>query len=233
MDLKGSSAVVTGASLGIGLAITEALIERGAQVAGWARDADRLSALGDRFGDHFHAISCDVGDLEAVGRAVQDSHKTLGRIDILVNNAGVGRFGTVDELAKDDWDEMFATNVSGVYHTIREIVPIMKEQGAGHIVNISSIAGKVGNPGLSGYNASKYAVRGLSDALFKELREFGIKVTALFPGSTETSFSTGRPGSSKNKMRPEEIAEVVAHVLERSENFLISEVVMRPLRPRG
>ena len=95
-------------------------------------------------------------------------------------------------------------------------------------------AGLVGNPNLSGYNASKYAVRGMSDALFKELRHDGIKVSCVYPGSTDTEFSSGKtPKSSSHKMKPSEVAEVVMHVLERSDNFLISEVVLRPLKPKG
>lgn len=233
MELQGATAIVTGASYGLGLEIAAALIARGARVAGWARSADRLETAAGRFGDAFLALPCDVRDREAVNLAVARCRRELGRIDVLVNNAGVGRFGPVDELSPRDWDEMLETNVTGVYNCIRAVVPVLKEQGSGHIVNIASIAGKVGNPGLSGYNASKFAVRGLSDALFKELRDFGIKVTAVFPGSIATDFSRERRSGATHRMAPAEVAEVVLHALERSDNFLISEVVLRPLRPRG
>lgn len=234
MELENSRTIVTGASQGVGLAIAEALIARGGRVAGLARTARPLQEAADRLGGEFVPIVCDVRDLEAVRRAVVQVKEALGGIDALVNNAGVGRFGAIDELSKDDWDEMIATNVSGVYHCTREVTPDLKEQGHGHIVNIASIAGLIGNPNLFGYNASKYAVRGMTDALFKELREFGIKVSAVYPGSIETGFSGGRrPSSASHKMRPGEVAEVVIHILERSDNFLISEVVLRPLRPRG
>jgi NADP-dependent 3-hydroxy acid dehydrogenase YdfG len=228
MDLDGRSAIVTGASLGIGLSLTEALIARGARVAGLARDAGRLQQVSASLGSAFLPLPCDVGELGQVERAVRQAQRVFGGIDILINSAGVGRFGPVDELAKERWDEMLATNVSGVFHCIRHVVPIMKGQGRGHIVNVASIAGKAGYPNASGYNATKFAVRGLSAALADELGQFGIKVSVIFPGATDTMFGSGRPGPGS--MRPAEIAEVVVHILERSENFLITEMVMRPLR---
>ena len=230
MNLSGRGAIVTGASLGIGLSVAEALIARGVRVAGLARDAGRLQKLSNRLGHEFLPLACDVGDLDQVERAIRSACEAFGTIDILINNAGVGRFGAVDELAKERWDEMLATNVSGLFHCIRQVVPIMKGQGRGHIVNIASIAGKVGYPNASGYNATKFAVRGLSEALANELGQFGIKVSAIYPGVTDTTFGSGRPGPEISSMRPEEIAEAALHILDRSENFLITEMVMRPLR---
>jgi NADP-dependent 3-hydroxy acid dehydrogenase YdfG len=230
MNLNERSAIVTGASLGIGLSLTEALIARGARVAGLARDAGRLQKVSERLGSAFLPLACDVGELSQVERAVRSAQQAFGAIDILINNAGVGRFGPVDELAKERWDEMLATNVSGLFHCTRQVVPIMKGQGQGHIVNVASIAGKAGYPNASGYNATKFAVRGLSAALANELGQFGIKVSAIFPGVTDTTFGSGRPGPGISSMRPEEVAEAVLHVLERSDNFLITEMVMRPLR---
>lgn len=230
MNLNGRNAVVTGASLGIGLAVTEALIGRGARVGGLARDAGRLQKLSDWAGNSFLPLACDVGDAEQVERVIRTVREAFGTIDILVNNAGVGRFGAVDELSKNDWDEMLSTNVSGQFHCIRQVVPIMKEQKRGHIVNVASIAGKVGYPGASGYNVTKFAVRGLSAALCNELGPFGIKVSVIFPGVTDTTFGNGPPDSGVSSMRPEEVAETVVYILERSENFLITEMVMRPLR---
>jgi len=230
MNLDGRGAIVTGASQGMGLAIAEALVARGAKVAGLARDAGKLHTVADRLGGAFLPLACDVGVSEQVERAIQSAHKAFGTVDIFINNAGIGKFGAVDALAKQDWDEMFATNVSGLFHCIRQVVPIMKGQGRGHIVNISSIAGKVGYPNASGYNATKFAVRGLSEALANELGPCGIKVSAIFPGVTDTAFGSGRPGAEVSSMRPEEVAEAVLHILERSDNFLITEMVMRPLR---
>ena len=232
MNLPDSITIVTGASRGIGLALSRALIERGGKVAGFARDRERLDEVAAELGDAFFPVVCPVGDLEAVQSAIRQTHEKFGRIDALVNNAGIGHFGAVDELGKAEWDEMISTNITGVFHCIREVVPILKAQGGGHIINIASIAGRVGNPNLSGDNASKVAVQGLSDALFQELRNDGIKVTAIYPGSVQTSFSSIRKRSpTKNKLTPEEVAETIIHCLERSDNYLIDTIVLRPLQP--
>jgi NADP-dependent 3-hydroxy acid dehydrogenase YdfG len=228
VDLNGRVAIVTGASLGIGLAITETLLARGARVAGLARDRGRLEALAARLGDAFRACPCDVGDLDQVKRAIRTAHEHFGAIDILVNNAGIGRFGPVEELSRADWDAMLATNVSGVFHCIREVVPILKARGGGHIVNIVSIAGLVGYPGASGYNATKFALRGLSEALAKELGGSGIRVSAVYPGSTDTTFGGGRPDPGTPAMRPESVAERVVEVLEAPADLHVAEIVLRP-----
>jgi len=233
MNLNGWGAIVTGASQGIGLAVAEALVARGARVAGLARDAGRLRKAADRLGGAFLPLACDVGKADQVERAVRAAREAFGTVEILVNNAGVGRFGQVEELAPERWEEMLATNVSGVFHCVRQVVPIMKAQGRGHIVNVASIAGKVGYPNASGYNATKFAVRGMSEALCNELGPFGIKVSAIFPGVTDTGFGAGRPAAGTPSMRPEEVAEAILHILDRSENFLVSEMVMRPLGRRG
>lgn len=229
MNLQGKSAIVTGASLGIGLAITRSLVSRGVRVTGIARDAARLRTLSEQFGESFHPLPCDLGSPGQVTRAFAEVRGKLNSIDILVNNAGVGRFGAVDRMTNDDWDEMLATNVSGLYHCIREVVPVMKAQGAGHIVNIASIAGMVGYANASGYNATKFAVRGLSEALRKELEDFGIRVSAIYPGATDTMFSGGHVDAGNPVISPVDIAGLVLHVLEHSSDCLVSEVVVRPV----
>lgn len=234
MNIESSRAIVTGATRGIGLEIVKALLAGGARVAGWARSDEALQKLEKDLGENFLGVKCDVRSPEEVRSACATSRQHLGGIDTLINNAGIGHFGAVEDLSAEDLDAMLSTNINGVFHCTREVVPVMKEQQSGHIVNIASIAGLIGNPNLSGYNASKYAVRGMSDALFKELRDDGIKVSCVCPGSTDTEFSSGRrPKSTTHKMRASEIAEVVLHILERSDNFLISEVVVRPLKPKG
>ena len=185
-------------------------------------------------GDAFTAVVCDITDAQATKDAIDAVAKAHGRLDVLVNNAGLGRFDDVDELALDDWDVQVDTNLSGVFHATRAAVPHMKAQGeargadetAGFIVNVASIAGLIGNPQLSAYNATKHGVRGFSDAIMKELRPFGIKVSCLYPGSVATGFSDRE---NPNAMSPESIAETVAHVVEAPHGTLISEVVLRPM----
>ncbi len=238
MDLHDAVVAVTGASRGIGLATARRFLDAGARVAGLARSADDLDRIAETFGDAFTPVVCDVTDADATRAAIDGVARDLGRLDVLVNNAGLGRFDPVDELSVDDWDVQVDTNLSGVFHGTRAAVPHMKAQGqdrgpdatAGFIVNVASIAGLVGNPTLSGYNATKYGLRGFSDAIMKELRPFGIKVSCLYPGSVDTDFGQGAGTSpNPNAMSPESIAETIHHVVAAPHGTLISEVVLRPM----
>lgn len=238
MNVSDKVAIVTGASSGIGLAFAEHLASKGARVFGLARGVDRLEQVRDKIGGAYHPIQCDVRSEDDVRGAVEKTLDEAGRVDILINNAGLGKFARVEELATDDFDVQLETNLRGVFLCAREVIAPMRRQNetsgfGGHIVNIASIAGLLGNPSLGGYNASKFGVRGFSEALMKEVREYGIKVTCLYPGSIETNFSSGSGTGTTNKMTPNDIAGTVMHVLETDDNYLISEVVMRPLRPKG
>ncbi len=235
MNLSGKTVVVTGASSGLGAAFSRALVKKGATVYGLARRTDLLEALQASLGNAFFPVACDVTVMQDVVAALGP----LSQVDVLINNAGVGRFSPVDEQSSSDWAIQIDTNLTGVFNCTRRVVPIMKAQNkrtgfGGHIVNIASIAGHVGNANLSAYNATKFGLRGFSEATMKELRSHGIKVSCLCPGSVATGFGqkAGSRGATQ-PMQPEDIAATVIHVLEAHDNYLISEVVMRPLRPRG
>jgi NAD(P)-dependent dehydrogenase (short-subunit alcohol dehydrogenase family) len=239
MDLTDAVAVVTGASSGLGTHFSRSLIDRGATVYGLARSADKLDALQDDLGDSFRPVTCDVREEDQVADAFQTVRDESGRIDVLLNNAGLGQFGPVDDLPLDEWDVQMDTNLRGVFLCTREAVPTMREQNedagfGGHIVNVASIAGLLGNPNLTAYNASKFGLRGFSESLMKEVREDGIRVTCIYPGSIETNFfDVAGVEMTDNPLRPEDVAATVIHVLESPANHLISELVMRPLRPQG
>jgi NAD(P)-dependent dehydrogenase (short-subunit alcohol dehydrogenase family) len=244
MDLEQKTAVVTGASEGLGAVMSRALCESGATVFGLARTQSKLDALRDEIGEAFVPVACDVRDRSSVDAAFDRILGESDRLDVLVNNAGLGRFGPVaadadDALAPDDWDLQVETNLRGVFLCTRRALPRMKEQNeasgfGGHVVNIASVAGLLGNPNLSAYNATKFGLRGFSEALMKEVRDDGIRVTCLFPGSIATEFaSSAGTSGSKNPMQPEDIAGTLLHVLRAPDNYLISEITMRPLRPRG
>lgn len=236
MELKDKVAVVSGASGGLGWAISRLLLERGVMVFGLARSAEKLAQLSSAY-DGFRGIVCDITDEEAVARAASIVQAVTPRVDILINNAGLGRFGPIDQLSSEDWHRQMRTNLDGVYYLTKRFVGPMKQQNVaegfgGHIVNVASVAGLMGNPNISAYNATKFGLRGMSEALFKELRADGIKVSCIYPGSIETDFfDVAEMPMSKNPMQATDVAATVLHLLEAPDNYLISEVVMRPLRP--
>ena len=230
MDLTGKVAIVTGASKGIGRATVEALLARGAAVAGWGRSAPEGLVH-----DRFQFFACDVRDEVAVAEALTNTVRELGpEIHVLVNNAGLGISGPVDGFKSEDWKLMFDTNVHGTFFCSRAVLPQMKRQQLGHIINIASIAGTTGIENMAGYCASKFAVRGFSQSLFKEVRNDGIKVTCVSPGSTQTNFFDDIPGATANDsmMSPVDIAGFIIYSLETPFNFHVVEVEMRPLQPK-
>lgn len=234
MNLDSKSAIVTGASSGIGRSFSQALIDKGASVYGLARNMDKLDSIRDELGSSFIPVQMDVTKPAQLKQWVDTTFVEQLLPDVLVNNAGTAYFGDVDELTIEEWETMVSTNVSGVFYVTRLITPLMKKnESVCHIINISSIAGRIGNPQLTGYNASKFGVRGFSEALFKELRYDGIKVTCFYPGSIATSFfNKVDMETHPNMMQPDDVAKVLIDVLETPDNFLINEIVMRPLNPK-
>lgn len=223
MDLSNKTAIVTGASRGIGRSITEALLDQGVTVAGWSRsEPENLDH------EHFHYIEADLTQPSSVDRAYEQTVDQLDdALSILINNAGVGYKGDLDSMPPDKWHYLFDLNVHGIFYVSRLVIPEMKSREEGHIINISSGAGTNGIAGMSCYSATKHAVVGLSRSLHQELRDFGIKVTCLSPGSVDTGFSD----SEKNKLQPDELAQSVVHILQCSQNFHYTDVQVRPLQP--
>ena len=231
MELKGKIAIVTGVSKGIGLATARLLLNNGLQVIGWSRTAPKGI-------DHqnFHYSEVDVANQESVAAAYQSTKALVGDdIRILINNAGYGVYGPFDETKAEDWVGMFDVNVHGIFYCTQQVVANMKQQEEGHIINIGSIAGLNPVKNMVGYAATKHAVTGLSHSLFMELRDFGIKVTCIYPGSVETNFFDNIEGlnTSSNKMKPEDIASTVLHVLQSSPNYHHTDIEIRPLKPKG
>lgn len=235
MQLKNKIAIVTGASEGLGYAISKALTEKGTTVFGLARRKEKLEQAAAELGELFQPVSMDITQPGPLEEWVQQSFPGDKQPDILVNNAGIGVFGPVDQIPLSDWQAMMETNINGIFYLTRLIVPLMKKNlEVCHIVNIASIAGLLGNPQMSGYNASKFAVRGFSEALFKELRFDGIKVSCMFPGSVDTQFfrKAGQSEEHSFRMRAEDVATTMIHLLETPDNMLISEITLRPLVPK-
>lgn len=236
MEIKNKIAIVTGASSGIGVEFSRKLVDGGATVYGLARSIGKLHKLREMLGDLFIPVEMDITDHEKVSRWAEDTFNEGHAPDILINNAGLGYFGPVEELSLEEWETMMNVNVNGIFYLTRRIVPLMKASGThSHIINISSVAGLLGNPNISGYNATKFAVRGFSEALFKELRYDKIKVSCMFPGSISTSFFDNADGSDthENMMQAADVADTLMHLLKTPDNFLINEITMRPLNPKN
>lgn len=223
MTLSSKYAVVTGASRGIGLSITKALVREGVVVAGWSRTPPE-----DFSHERFHFVETDLTIEESVEESYQATVQLFeDPISILVNNAGVGYRGSLDEMPSQDWKLLFDLNVHGLFYCSKRVIPRMKEQQEGHIINISSGAGTNGIAGMSCYCGTKHAVVGITESLHQELRDFGIKVTCLSPGSVDTGFSQ----SKKNKLQPGDLAESVIHILSCPKNFHYTDLQVRPLQP--
>ncbi|MEY4709197.1 MAG: hypothetical protein RLZZ512_259 [Bacteroidota bacterium] len=229
MNLENRIAVVTGANKGIGQECVNQLLAKGAIVYGFCRSGCSTNHT------NYHCIKTDVRNLESISAAFKEVIDAHGKVDILINNAGLGYFGFCEELPIEQWQEMFDTNVTGLFYATRLALPSMKTQGLGHIINISSIAGLEGYQQVSGYCATKFAVRGFSDALYKEVRDFGVKVTCVYPGSVKTDFFRHSENitAHDNMLMPEDVASQIIYCLETPPNFHNVNLEIRPLKPRG
>lgn len=236
MNILNKIAIVTGASSGLGSAISETLIENGAQVYGLGRNVNKLYALEKKLGDQFIPIPLDISNSDLVNKWIGTTFSKNHTPCILVNNAGVGSFGKIDEMPSEEWLAMINTNLNGMYYITSQVVKLMKqnkEEGA-HIINIGSILGSTGRAESAAYCATKFGVQGFSDALFKELRSFNIKVSCFNPGSIDTHFfeSSGIE-AHKNMLQPQDLANTLVHMLQAPDNMLISDITIRPLNPKN
>jgi NAD(P)-dependent dehydrogenase (short-subunit alcohol dehydrogenase family) len=179
---------ITGASRGFGRSWTIAALERGDKVAATARDLATLKDLVEAHGDALLPIQLDVTDRDADIAAVNQAHAHFGRLDIVVNNAGYGHFGYLEEVTEAEARAQFETNVFGALWVTQAAIPLMREQGSGHIVQISSIGGVAAFPGLGIYNSSKWALEGFTESLAQEVAGFGINVTLIEPGGYATDW---------------------------------------------
>ncbi len=237
MRLKDKIALITGASRGIGRASALALGREGAVVVGVARTAADLDALEQDVraaGGRGLMIEADVTRAASVAACVERTVRELGRIDILVNNAGIGGYRPFLEWSEDDYDRIMATNMKGTWLFCREVIPHMRRQGGGHIINVASVAGLHGYPNEAIYCASKFAQVGLTQALDREFWQENIKVSAVCPGGVETHFALGdgRTAGSERMQgfsTAEDVAEAVVLAALPRDRSRIVQIVMRPM----
>ncbi|MYV45581.1 SDR family NAD(P)-dependent oxidoreductase [Streptomyces sp. SID2888] len=180
---------VTGSSRGLGRAIVAAALEAGDRVVATARKPAQLDDLVARHGDRIHPVGLDVTDPEQVRSAVQEGLKVFGRYDVVVNNAGYADLASVEDVTVEDFRAQIDTNLYGVVHVSKAVLPLLREQGSGHIFQVSSVGGRIGSVGLAAYQSAKWAVGGFSTVLAQEVAPFGIKVTVLEPGAMRTDWA--------------------------------------------
>jgi len=240
-DLSGQAIAITGASSGIGEATALACARAGAAVALAARRADRIQALAERIdseGGRAIAVPTDVGDEDQARAFVQRAHAELGRLDVLVNNAGVMLLGPIENAPTDEWRQMIHANVFGVLYCTHAALPIMREQGSGHIVNVSSVAGRFARAGSGVYNLTKFGVGAFSESLRQEGVALGVRVTLIEPGAVATEL----PGHNRPEIQQmiagvladvaplesEDIANAILYAIAAPANVAVNEVLIRP-----
>jgi NAD(P)-dependent dehydrogenase (short-subunit alcohol dehydrogenase family) len=181
--------LVTGSSRGLGRSVAEAVLAAGHQLVATARNPRQLDDLVEQYGDQVRAVALDVADADAAQAAVQTAVDAFGRLDVVVNNAGYADLASVEDITLDAFRAQLDTNLFGVVNVTKATLPIMREQGSGHIIQISSVGGRMASPGLSAYQSAKWAVGGFSEVLAAETAPLGIKVTVLEPGGMRTDWA--------------------------------------------
>jgi NADP-dependent 3-hydroxy acid dehydrogenase YdfG len=240
-SLSGKVVAVTGASSGIGEATALACAAEGAALALAARRSERIEELARRIeadGGRAIAIATDVGEEDAARAFVQRTREDLGRLDVLVNNAGVMLLGPIDGAPTEEWRRMIAANVFGVLYCTHAALPIMREQGGGHIVNVSSVAGRFARAGAGVYNLTKFGVGAFSEALRQEGVPVGVRVTTIEPGAVGTELvghnrpevleQLARNFQGVTPLSSEDIAAAILYAIAQPDNVSVNEVLVRP-----
>ena len=238
--MKDKVVCITGAGRGLGKAMAEAFSAQGASLVLGARSTPEIDELASQLGDAM-AVQTDVREVGDLYRLVELAVAEYGRLDVMINNAGLAVYGPFEDTTEDAFDLMMATNVKGVYFGSQAALRVMKQQRSGLIINVGSVAGKLHLPNESAYNASKWAVTGLTGTLRLEAQRYNVRVTCLCPGGIDTPFwrsmdyypfPADRIDPERDFMRPEEIAATVVHIATTSDRYVVPEVVMLPLIPQ-
>ncbi|OPA74045.1 3-ketoacyl-ACP reductase [Paenibacillus selenitireducens] len=228
MNLQNKTALITGAGKGIGKALAEALAKEGTHlglIARTASDLEQLRAsLTETYGVRVAIATADIANQGQVESAVSTLVQELGAVDILINNAGMASFGTLVDMDPQEWERIIQVNLMGTYYATRAVLPALIAQNSGAIINVSSTAGERGFATGSAYNASKFAVMGLTEALMQEVRKYNIRVTALTPSTVNTDLAVNaglKIGDEDRMMQPEDVAELALATLKLSDRVFV------------
>ena len=231
--LKDQVAIITGGSSGIGLAVARAALSEGMRVAIVARDKEKLSRAGAALkkeakgADRVLAVPADVSAAPQVEGAVRETLGAWKRIDLLVNNAGIGHWASIEETGEAEWDRVLGINLKGMFLCTKAVLPVMKRQRSGYVVNISSVAGKQGMGGASAYSASKFGAVGLTESLLEEAIDHQIRATAICPAYVATPMAAGASVPMAEMIPPEDIGKIIIGLLHLSPVTVIKEIVVR------
>jgi 3-oxoacyl-[acyl-carrier protein] reductase len=233
MQLRDHTAIITGASSGLGQATALVLARAGANIVMSARRPEKLSAAAEavrKTEAKVLTLATDVGRADQVERLVQTTLETFGRVDTLVNNAGLDYPAPITELTVEQWNEIIAVNLSGVFYACKAVFPIMMKQGGGSIFNISSVAGKRGWPNATAYCATKFALTGFTQALMGEGKPHNIRCSVIYPGGMDTGWHKER---NPDFLNPEDVGKFLLHLITQDPRFVVNEAVVTPMNEGG
>ncbi|WP_047551278.1 SDR family oxidoreductase [Psychroserpens sp. Hel_I_66] len=235
--LKDKVALITGGTKGIGYGVAEALLNQGIKVVITSRNEDSANKAAKELAEKTNSkgqiigVEADVRYLESQAAAVKQAIDTFGQLDIVIANAGLGHFGSIEDLTSDQWNDVIDTNLTGVFNSIKASVDELKKS-KGYYITISSLAGTNFFAGGSAYNASKFGVTGFTQAVMLDLREHGIKVSTIMPGSVSTHFNGNEPSDKGAwKIQIEDLGELVVDLLKMNPRTLPSKIEVRPTTP--
>ena len=232
-NLTGKVAIVTGATKGIGLAIAERMVNEGMSVVVSARTESDVTTVAERLGAHAMGVPCDVSDPDACQALVDTTIDRFGRLDVLVNNAGLGVFKPISELSVEEWQLQIDVNLGGVFYCSKAALPHLSASGDGFIVNIGSLASRNSFATGTGYNASKFGLLGLTEAMMLDVRYDDVRVSIVMPGSVNTPFNNNQMASERGwKLEADDCALAGMQLLEYPKEAHVSRVEMRPSQPR-
>lgn len=232
-NLTGKVAIVTGSTKGIGRAIAERMVNEGANVVVTARTRADVETVAEHLGDNAVGIASDVADPASCRALVEKTVERFGRLDVLVNNAGLGIFKPISDMSVEEWRRQVDVNLGGVFYCSKAALPHLSASGDGFIINVGSLAGRNTFAGGTGYNASKFGLLGMTEAMMLDVRYDDVRVSIVMPGSVNTPFNDNEVAPERGwKLEPDDCALAVMQLLEYPKQAHVSRVEMRPAQPR-